>query len=843
VRLPRALAASLATAALVAGLVACTSDDRSSPGAGRSTTAPAGATTTALPADAPCRSVGGLGPRPAAAGTTTKTTKTTTTTGGGGADRTGPIRVLAFTRTAGFRHPSIADATAWLRTLRPEGVAVTVTDDPATFTARGLAGFDVVAFVSTTGDVLDDAQQHALRTWVEAGGGFVGVHAAADTEHDWPWYGELVGAEFTQHPPGLQRATITVEAPDDPTVAGYPATFAVHDEIYDFDRNPRRTSDVLLTVDESTATGFDGKPVGAGFTQGADHPLAWSHQVGLGRSWYTALGHSPAAWADPAFRAHVLAGLRWAAAPGRWRLDEISTHVEAPAGIDVAPSGLVLRAERTGEIVRWDPTTGIEAPVGTVPSRLEGEGGLIGMRLAPDAARTGHLFTYATAPGTGATGENVVARYTLDTDCRLVASSRRVVLRVPNTFAGHQAGDLTFLPDGTLLVATGDNTDNQADGFAPLDDRPGHQRDDARRTASNPDDLRGKVLRIDQDGTVPAGNRYPGGKGGRPEIWAMGLRNPYRLAVDPGTGRVWFADIGPDAVRASERGPQGFDELDTAVVGQGRGGAGDFGWPTCVGDRRPYHRWDPATGRIGAPYDCSATRAPVLAYDYTGDAIAALGSSVVAQRYGGPTELLYGRALMAGPLYDPAPGAPLALPVGRSLLLHEYARSLLVAGTPQPDGSLAHLRRVAPWFTLNSPVDVEAAPDGSLYLLETGQWSGNGLPGHPRLLRLSYSPTGFPPAPPPTRTVDEGGGTGGDDGGGVDGAEVYRVHCSSCHGDDARGGVGPSLIDVADRLTVAQHLSVVRHGRGGMPAWGDVLTPDEIEAVVAFERSLRSGGG
>jgi glucose/arabinose dehydrogenase/mono/diheme cytochrome c family protein len=844
---PRALAAALAVASLVGATTACTGDDAGAPA---TTTGAAPATSSTLPADAPCRSVGGLGARAGGAPPASPGPAPATTTAPAAADE--PVRVLAFTRTVGFHHDSIGAASRWLATLDRSGVDATVTDDPSAFTARGLARYDVVAFVNTTGDVLDEAQQAALRTWVEAGGGFVGIHAAADTEHDWPWYGELVGASFTTHPPGIQRATVTVEAPDDPTVAGFAPTFTVHDELYNFDRNPRRTSDVLLTMDEAGATGFDGKPVGDGFTQGDDHPMAWSHQVGLGRSWYTALGHSAATWSDPAFRAHVVAGIRWAAAPGRWRIDTIATDLVAASLLDVAPSGMVLWAERTGEVVRWDPATGEEAAVGTVPTRVEGEGGLIGMRLAPDADRTGHLFTYATVPGApGAAGTNVVARYNLDARCRLVASSRVEVLRVPNEYSGHQAGDLAFLPDGTLLVATGDNTYNQDDGFAPLDDRPGQERNDARRTASNPDDLRGKVLRIRPDGTIPPGNLFPGGRGGRAEVWAMGLRNPYRLAVDPTTGRVWFADIGPDAPAPSDRGPQGFDELDTATA------PGDFGWPRCIADRLPYRRWDPDTGAIGAPLDCADTRTPVLAYDYTSTAIPALGSSTASSRYGTGPDLLYGRALMAGPLYDPPPGAPLALPLGRSLLLHEYGRSLLLAGTPGPDGTLTHLRRVAPWFELNSPIDVAAAPDGSLYVLETGQWSGGSRPGHPRLLRLSYSATGAPPAPPATRRVDEpaptpggadgaGGGNGDDQGGGdgegaADGETVYRVHCSACHGDDGAGGTGPSLIDVADRLTVAQHLAVVRDGRKAMPAWGDVLTDEEIRAVVAFERTLRTG--
>jgi len=221
--------------------------------------------------------------------------------GGAGAG----FRVLAFSRTAGFRHDSIPAAVAALSELgAANGYVMEATEDPAEFTADNLARFQVVVFLLTTGDVLDDAGQAAFEAWVNAGGGWVGVHSAADTEYDWPYYGVLVGAYFKAHP-AVQQATVRIEAPDTPATAGLPSPWVRTDEWYDFRTNPRPDVTVLATVDESTYTGG---------TMGADHPIAWTHLTpGGGRAVYTAMGHTIASYADPLFRAHLAGAIRWVA--------------------------------------------------------------------------------------------------------------------------------------------------------------------------------------------------------------------------------------------------------------------------------------------------------------------------------------------------------------------------------------------------------------------------------------------------------------------------------------------------------------------------------------------------
>ena len=211
-------------------------------------------------------------------------------------------RLLLFTKTAGFRHDNIdAGVVAFRKLCLENGVDLVFTEDASVFTAADLARFDAVAFFSTTGDVLDDAQQAAFEAFVRGGGGFVGVHAAADTEADWPWFGELVGARFESHPK-VQRAMIDLVPPRRPSTEHLPGRWEREDEWYNY-ADVADGLEVLLTLDESTYEGG---------TMGTPHPIAWRREYGGGRTWYTGGGHTAAALAEPDFLAHLAGGLRWA---------------------------------------------------------------------------------------------------------------------------------------------------------------------------------------------------------------------------------------------------------------------------------------------------------------------------------------------------------------------------------------------------------------------------------------------------------------------------------------------------------------------------------------------------
>jgi len=213
-----------------------------------------------------------------------------------------PPTILVFTRTTGYRHPSIPAAVAAVRVIgRRDGFAVVVTEDPRAFTDASLRRFRAVAFLLTTGAVLDGTQRGALERFVRHGGGWLGVHSASDTAYAWPFYGRLVGAYFRRHP-AIQLAIMDVTDRRNPATAPLPAVWRRIDEWYDFRTNPRGRVHVLATVDERSYRGGG---------MGADHPITWCHEDLGGRALYTALGHTIAAYREPLFLAHLRGALAY----------------------------------------------------------------------------------------------------------------------------------------------------------------------------------------------------------------------------------------------------------------------------------------------------------------------------------------------------------------------------------------------------------------------------------------------------------------------------------------------------------------------------------------------------
>ena len=222
-----------------------------------------------------------------------------------GTDPSGSARVLLFSETRGYRHDSIEVALQALEELAASSdIHTTRADDSAgMFTDENLARFDAVVWVVTSGDVLEADEQTAFEAYIQSGGGYAGIHAASDTEYEWPWYGGLVGAWFERHPE-VQSATQDVEDGTHPSTAHLSSRWTRTDEWYDYSANPRAQVTVLLSLDEDSYTGGG---------MGDDHPSAWYHEYDGGRSWYTGGGHTESSYAEPEFRAHLLGGLRYAA--------------------------------------------------------------------------------------------------------------------------------------------------------------------------------------------------------------------------------------------------------------------------------------------------------------------------------------------------------------------------------------------------------------------------------------------------------------------------------------------------------------------------------------------------
>jgi type 1 glutamine amidotransferase len=215
------------------------------------------------------------------------------------------FRVLVFSKTTGFRHDSIPAGIAAIRLLgQQNNFTVDATEDDTKFTDANLAQYAAVVFLSSTGDpVSTQAEKDAFQRYIQHGGGFVGIHAASDSEYDWAWYGQLVGAYFKQHP-AQQNAVVKVEDRNHPSTQGLPAQYTRYDEWYDFRANPRPSVHVLTTVDESSYSGA---------TMGADHPTTWCHNFDGGRAWYTGMGHTNESFSEPNFLHLLLGGIQTAA--------------------------------------------------------------------------------------------------------------------------------------------------------------------------------------------------------------------------------------------------------------------------------------------------------------------------------------------------------------------------------------------------------------------------------------------------------------------------------------------------------------------------------------------------
>ncbi|SKB78453.1 hypothetical protein SAMN05660226_03130 [Parapedobacter luteus] len=211
-------------------------------------------------------------------------------------------RVLVFSKTTGFRHDNIEKGAETIKQLgATHGFTVDHTEDASLFTDENLKQYRAVVFLSTTGTILDDQQKAAFMRYIQAGNGFVGIHAASDTEYEWPWYGKLVGGYFLSHPQ-VQHADIHVVDKSHPATKHLPDVWNRKDEWYDFkDLNDEVT--LLMRLDETSYQG--GK-------MGDYHPMSWYHEYDGGRAFYTALGHTKESFDEPAFQQHIVGAIHYA---------------------------------------------------------------------------------------------------------------------------------------------------------------------------------------------------------------------------------------------------------------------------------------------------------------------------------------------------------------------------------------------------------------------------------------------------------------------------------------------------------------------------------------------------
>ncbi|MDA0638777.1 ThuA domain-containing protein, partial [Nonomuraea sp. MCN248] len=642
------------------------------------------------------------------------------------------FKVLVFSKTTGFRHDSIPEGIAAVRNLGQENnFAVDTTEDSALFTDQNLAQYQAVVFMSTTGDPLGTQdQKDAFQRYIQNGGGFVGVHAAADSGYDWAWYGKLVGAYFKSHP-AIQQATVKVEDPAHPSTKDLPATWTRTDEWYDYQANPRGTVHVLTSMDEKSYTGA---------TMGADHPNTWCHDYDGGRSWYTGLGHLKENYSEPNFLKLLLGGIQTAAGAvradcsasqsGSFEKVTLDDNTSNPMMVDVAKDGRVFSIDRLGDVKIIKPSGGT-VTAAKLNVFTANESGLLGLTLDPGFATNHWVYLYYSPTGTNV---DRLSRFTVTGDTLDLASETRILdVPVQRAECCHHGGGMVMDPrTGDLWLGTGDNTNPFAsDGYTPIDERSGRAGWDAQRTSGNTNSLSGKLLRIhpEPDGTytIPSGNLFPPGtEKTKPEIYGMGFRNPFRIGLDPKTGHIMLGEYGPDAGSASAtRGPQ--NTVEWNLVSE----PGNYGWPYCVGDNTPYIDYDFATQQSGAPFNCAAPVNDSPNNDGLTDLPTMVPATIWYHYAADPQNFpeLRGGAPMGGPVYraDPDLQSDVKWPAywdGKAVFGEWNNDQVWSFQLDESGTELVEMNRILGSLAFKKPMDMKFGPDGALYLIEWGSGFG-----------------------------------------------------------------------------------------------------------------------
>lgn len=663
-------------------------------------------------------------------------------------------RVLVFAKTAGYRHASIPAGKLAIQKLGKENsFEVDTTENAKFFNEDSLKKYSAVIFLNTTGDALNFNQQVALQRFIQAGGGFVGIHSATDTEYDWGWYGDLIGAYFNGHPE-IQSALINVADTENLATRHLPKTWKRTDEWYNF-KKLNKDVKVLLKLDEKSYKGG---------TMDGDHPLSWYHDFDGGRSFYTELGHTEESYSDTLYLKHILGGIQYAIgnnqldytkAKSQYPPDEshftktVLTQGEffEPTEMTILPNLDVLVVQRRGEILLYKNETKKLKQAGFLnvyfktknTPDVNAEEGLLGVCKDPDFAKNNYVYIFYSPSDTSV---NRLSRFVLKNDT-IDNNSEKIILQFysQREICCHTGGSVAFGSEGLLYLSTGDNSTpfdepNQKyvnHGFAPLDDRPGHEKYNARRSAGNTNDLRGKIIRIkvNEDGSyeIPEGNLFKNIEKAKPEIYVMGNRNPYRISVDQKNSFLYWGEVGPDSNHDSldTRGPQGYDEINQARK------AGFFGWPLFIGDNYAYHEYDYKTGKPGPAFDVMhpvnnsrsntglkelpPSQPAFIWYPYN-----------ISKEF--PEMATGGRTAMAGPVFysDMYPAAS-RLPdyYNGKLFIYEWMRNFIKAVSLRSNGDFYVMEPFMQSTKLAAPVDMELGPDGRLYILEygTGWFSKN----------------------------------------------------------------------------------------------------------------------
>lgn len=530
--------------------------------------------------------------------------------------------------------------------------------------------------------------------------------------------------------------------------------------------------------------------------------------------------------------------------------------MDSPMELAVAGDGRIFYTELPGRLSVYDPKTRKSKLVHKFFVPPYRGTGVIGITLDPAFNRNNYIYLYYT-PGRFPQDsiQFFLSRFTLTRKNKLDTLSEKVFLRVPVKInvGAHYGGSLRFDKEGNLYLSTGDGTTPfPSNGYAPLDERPGNDSLDAQRSAGNTNSLQGKILRIHPEAngtyTIPKGNLFPPGTvGARPEIYVMGTRNPYRIAINPKTSVLYWGDIGPDAGKDSLRGPKGYDEFNQAKA------PGNYGWPYFIANNQAYAKWDFVNNTAGeffnpaAPVNNSVNNTGLKSLPRANPAMIWY-PYIKSAEFPGLGE--GGRCAIAGDFYtyNPSGGSPNKFPkyYDGTLFIAEWMRNWVKLVKFDANENYKSIESFMPnTGDFRRPIDMCFGKDGILYMLEYGSVYG-AANKDARLVKIEYYSNGAPAtlikkdtaAKTKIAKIPQHPGK----------IVMDRSDCKACHQYDQKA-VGPSYLEIANRYKkqngAIQKLAA-KIINGGAGNWGTEalmsahpqLTNKQAEQIVEYIFSL-----
>ena len=524
--------------------------------------------------------------------------------------------VLIFSKTEGYRHKSIESGVKSVTAIAESiNLSAVASENSSIFNDVTLKEFSTIIFLNTTGDILNSQQQLALERYIQAGGGFVGIHAATDTESEWHWYGRMIGGRFKSHPK-VQKAIIKVVS-DHSIVDGIPKIFEFEDEWYNFKSLSDNRKNLML-LDETSYEGGE---------NGSVHPISWFQEFDGGRVFYTGLGHKKETFNSPIFIKQLTQGLKYTVGnnklnykksrplPNRFTKKILVGGLSEPVSFDLTKnSQKIVWVNRSGNVYWFNLKAKQKELAGAIPLNLPKNSGEFGMQavvLDPNFDANNYAYFMFNTKNIKKDYQFVqrVSRFTFNKNGSIDLASEVEMLNIPNNTCCQSSGNMKFDKQGHLYIAVSNNTKKIR---SPINALSNHSKKEINITLHNSgdkQDLRGKILRIipEHQGnySIPPGNLFENNTQGKPEIYVMGVLNPSTLAYDNVEETLYYGDVGPDFLSFPLKNRiKGFDEINKVSR------AGNFGWPLFNGFTNNYSQFDQNKyiSRLPPPQE------PIIAY-------------------------------------------------------------------------------------------------------------------------------------------------------------------------------------------------------------------------------------